>query len=272
MLDMLASFVNSSDGFQDCWVPFLTSFDRYGSVLREGPVYLNTERIAYDWPGINLKATCTWPVSETKRPSWSECFIRGLHQIREPYVLYLQEDYFLKQAVDDAYIAGALDAIRRDESVGVIYLNQYGPQFKQSQRYSDSLVEILPPSRYLVCTQAAIWRKDFLLSLIRSWENGWMFEIFGSLRSRHARHKFLSIQPEIMRRSPVFDYIYTGVIKGKWKEECESFFKQNGILVDLSKRGIYQQRGRTKSRLEVAWKLCAYPTGFLRSLASVVRA
>lgn len=81
----------------------------------------------------------------------------------------------------------------------------------------------------------------------------------GNLKSRHVERYFA-------RTSIVPDFMLQPREKGAPVRQYGSF------LVDLSKRCIYQQRGRTKSRLEVAWKLCAYPTGFLRSLASVVRA
>lgn len=267
---MLATFVNSSDGFQDCWVPFFSLFNLYGGSLRETPIYLNTERAKVDWQGLSLKATAVWPRDEVTRPTWSMCLLRGLQQVGEPYVLYLQEDYFLKQHVNDRRIADALEVLCRDPKAGVVYLS-YGPMFNRSDEHSDGVVRIRPPARYLVSTQAAIWRKDFLLSLICDWENGWMFEKFGSVRARQSQYKFLSIRPDIIVESPAIEYVMTGIIKGGWKEECKDLFLQHHVATDFSVRGFYQERGRLKSKLEVARKLFGSPNAALRSLASIVR-
>ncbi len=60
----LAVFVNSSDGFQDCWQPFFELFRSYGGFLWYFPIYLNTERSQFDSGGINLESTKVWPVEK----------------------------------------------------------------------------------------------------------------------------------------------------------------------------------------------------------------
>jgi hypothetical protein len=269
MLDSLSVFVNSSDGFRDCWQPFFDLYSRYGGTLLQAPLYLNTEKAEYTYPGINIIPTRVWPDSEAVRPSWSECLLRGLNTVQTPYMLYMQEDYFLRSPLSTAVLAKALDILHNDSSVGVIYLNKFGPQFLHARPFADGFVEILRPARYLVSMQAAIWRKDFLGSLVCAWENGWMFEKFGSLRVRKSNYKLLSVAPQIMNSSPVIDYVYTGVIKGQWKSECIELFEQHEIKVDFSKRGFYREMGRLKSRVEVLRKLVASPSSAVRSLLTV---
>ncbi len=269
MCGPLAVFVNSSDGFQDCWPPFFNFFRRYGGMLCDLPLFLNTERASCCCEGLAVTSTLVWPIGEVQRPTWSECLVRGLRRVNKPYVLYLQEDYFLKRRVDDSQIAAALDLVSRDPEVGVVYLNKHGPAFQRSRPYSKGFVEICRPARYTVSTQAAIWRIDFLLSLIRPWENGWMFEKFGSARSRHARQKLLSVSPEIMAASPVVDYVYTGVIKGKWNTDCKMLFEEHDIQIDLTHRGFYHEVGRLVTRFEVLKKLMSEPVGTLRSIANL---
>lgn len=270
-IDSLAVFVNSSDGFQDCWPPFFELYRRYAGTLRNLPLYLNTERVRCTVAEPGAIATAVWPQTEGKRPTWSECLKRGLHCVRETYVLYLHEDYFLTRQVDDARIAAALEILRRDDSVGVIYLNQYGPQFRHSRPHSSGVVEVCRPARYLASTQAAIWRKQFLVSLLRPWENGWTFEKCASLRIRRSSARILSVSPEVMACHPVIDYVYTGVMKGRWNPDCVPLFDEHGIPVDFARRGFYCERGRWKSRLEVLGKIMASPQSALRSVVSLVR-
>lgn len=266
----LTVFVNTSDGFADCWDPFFRLFDTYAGILRTLPVYLNTERLNYEWRGLSLTATAVWERSETQRPTWSECLARGLAKTPTPYVLYLHEDYFLTRPVDDAAVVAAVELLDRDPAIGVVYLNRYGPQFHRHEPCSGGFVRILPPARYLVSAQAAIWRKDFLQGLIRPWENAWMFEKFASQRVQRGNRKLVSVAPRTMATTPVIDYVYTGVIKGQWQAECVALFDQHGIRLDFEKRGFYRDRGRLKSRVEVLARLMEHPARTFRSLLSLL--
>jgi hypothetical protein len=267
----LSIFVNTSDGFSDCWPPFFKLFERYGGVLRRSPIYLNTERASFDWPGLDIRCTKVWPAGVSGPLNWSECFTAGLDVVTGPYVFYLQEDYFLDRPVRDEVIAEALLKLQGDETIGVVYLNEQGPKYRTSRPYENGFREILPPARYLVNTQAAIWRKDFLLSLIKPWENGWMFEKFGSVRARKAQQRFVTVSPEVMADGSVIDHVHTGIARGKWQVECLPLFEKEGIMVDFSRRGFYRRGSRMKFRLEVLRKLFGRPVPALRSILSLVQ-
>ncbi len=266
----LAVFVNTCDGYKDCWAPFFQLFERYGGKLRGLPIYLNTERETYAWPGLGLRSTAVWPAGCPERPSWGERAARGLEAVSEAYVLYLQEDYFLTCPVRDEVIERALEHMRKNDDVGVVYLSRHGPRSRASRPCGPGLIEIVPPAGYLVNTQAAIWRKSFLLSLLRPWENVWMFEKFASVRGRRAQSRYLSVAPEVLAESPVFDYGHTGIARGRWQAECVPLFEREGLAVDYSRRGFYRQRGRLKLRFEVLQKILESPGNALRSLMSLV--
>ncbi len=57
----LGIFVNTSDGFQDCWPPFFELFRQYGGSLCSCPVYLNTERAEFFDTRRNVYSTKAWP-------------------------------------------------------------------------------------------------------------------------------------------------------------------------------------------------------------------
>jgi hypothetical protein len=269
-LNSLAVFVNTSDGYKDCWPLFFQLFDRYAGALRERPVYLNTERLSFAWPGLSVVSTAVWPVARAERPGWGERCSAGLHAVHEPFVLYLQEDYFMTGPARGEVVENALAQLERDDSLGVVYLNAHGPRYRRSRDHSEGLIEILPPAGYLVNTQAAVWRRDFLLSLIEPWENVWMFEKFASVRGLRGGHRFLAVAPAVLAESPVFDYGNTGIARGQWQMECVPLFEREGLAVDFSRRGFYQMRGRLKFRLEVLARVFGNPADALRSLRSLV--
>lgn len=267
---MLAVLVNSCDGFADCWPAFFELFERYGGELKKAPIYLNTERKRFSWPGLNIHPTCVWPTSEPMRPTWSACLRKAIESISEPYILYFQEDYFLTLPVDDEAIFHGLFQLDSNPEVGVVYLGRFGPLYTRSRTYNDLLIEVVPPSRYLVSTQCGIWRKEFLLSLLREWENAWQFEIFASRRARGTGRKFLAASPEVISRRPPIDYVYTGIIKGRWKSDCVSLFAKEKINVDFTSRGMYSEPHALKRRMELIRRLTASPQSLLRSVGTLL--
>ena len=265
----LAVFINSSDGFDDCWDPFFKLYCQFAKDLCGIPVYLNTERKDYSWTGLKISSTMVSENDSGFRLTWSECLQRGLNKIEEPYILYLQEDYFLNGNVDIDLIKESLEMIRAQPDVGVVYLNSYGPQFQNVREINLNFVEILPPVNYLLSTQAAIWRKDVLISLICPWENGWMFEKFGSCRARKLKKRFLSLSKSLLSERNALDYVYTGIIKGKWNTKCVDLFRSQNILIDFSRRGFYKDSGRLKSRMEVIKKIFSHPVNAFRSVLTL---
>lgn len=266
----LAVFVNTSDGFSDCWGPFFTLFRRYAGSLCDLPIYLNTEREEFKWNGLDIRSTKVWPLSETVRPTWSECFLRGLQEVKETCVVLLLEDYFLDRPVRDTVILDAYARLESDASAGVVYLNKQGPSYKRSRPATEGLLQIIPPAKYLVNTQAAIWKKEFLARQLRRWENAWMFEIFASIRARDELGRFLIVAPEVMREKPVLEHLHTGIARGNWQVECVPLFEKEGIAVDFTRRGFYRAGNRFKYRYEVLKKLFERPGLAMRSILSLL--
>ena len=266
----LAAFVNTCDSFQDCWTPFFKLFEIYGGVLCAQPVYLNTERAEFQWNDLEVHSTKSWPPGERTLPTWCERFLNGLDHVKEDLVLYFQEDYFLKGVVRAELVREALDIFAGSPNVGVVYLNSHGPSVTRSRRHSENFLEVQPPARYLISTQAAIWRKEFLRSTIRNWENVWMFEKFGTLRARNTKWRFFAPTPSALEGGEIVDYLWTGVIQGKWKEDCPELFRQHGITVDFQRRGFYKEGTLVQHRLRIIKALYGRPVPALRSILSLL--
>lgn len=272
LANKVALFVNSSDGFDDCWPIFFDLLAEHAPRIAAGCVYLNTERKDYAHSRIpSMRATQVWAAGEV-RPTWSECLVRGLSTVTEPYVLYMQEDYFLDKSVRVDVLLRAVELLEKHSDIGMVNLNEHGPQFQRflqfEGREGQEFVRIKPPVRYFVSTQAAIWRRDYLASIVRPWENGWMFEKFASMRARGEQHA--SLHPALMRSDPVVSYVFTGVIKGQWCIDCVPLFERHGFKVDYEQRGFYADRGRLKSRFEVLKKMLAEPAATLKSIRSTL--
>lgn len=256
-------FVNSSDGFVDCWAPFFTLFDHYWP--EHGPVLLNTESV--NWCGAPDYVQCSQiALDQPVRLSWSECAIRGLRKIRTPLVLYFQEDYFLDRRVQHNVIQAATELMMADPAIGHVALTRHGslPPFAPSP-YA-GFETIAPTARYRVSTQAGLWRRDVLLSYLDPSENGWMFEILGTLRARRRADTFLVARYDKAVGGPAIHYTHTGIIKGQWHRDIPELFAQHGIRVPFEQRGFHNPPKRLFAKMAVARKLAERPGHVLRQL------
>lgn len=257
--------VNSSDGYEDCWMPFFTLLKRYWPEI-DVPILLNTEKTLWQFDGFEIK--CTQVQKKYDRHlTWSECLQEALLQVESDIVLYMQEDYFIEEPVNHQAILSLIELMQHNPEIKHIGLTHFGshPPFKP---YSDNrLWEISQKSRYRVATQAGLWKKNTLLSLMRPWESGWMFEIFGSIRASRRKDTLLTIKRDVGR--PLISYQGTGIVKGQWSQFMEPVFYRENIKVDFKKRGFYNDA--TPSiirRTKLFIKLISTP---LLSIKSIIR-
>lgn len=258
--------VNTSDGFEDCWPPFFTLLDKYWPQCK-APIYLNTETKNWNWPGKEV-ICCKVQGANISRLTWSECLIAALEQIKTPFVLYFQEDYFIHQQVNDDVIENAAKFMMDHPEVKHIALTRHG-SLGPYETYSVEPYQLIrQDARYRISTQAALWRVDTLKSYLRSEENGWMFEIYGTWRARRVKETFLSLKFDNEHGGPAIDYLHTGIIKGRWLNEIKQVFDQNGIEMDFSKRGYYEPKPPLIHKFELLGKLLKRPVYMARQFFS----
>lgn len=261
--DALTIFVNSSDGFGDCWPPFFKLLDIYWP--EHGRVLLNTE--TRTWPEAPNYVRCSQvALGEPERLSWSECVIRGIRQIDTPLMLYFQEDYFLERRVRHDAVAAAVAKMLEDPTIEHIALTRHGPLPPYRSYPDPDYALVAPNARYRISTQAGLWRCDALLSYLDRSENGWMFEILGTMRARRRDATFLVARHDAAAGGPAIDYTHTGIIKGQWHPAMPDLFARHDIAIDFEKRGFHTPPGRLFGKVAVARKLAERPGHVLRHL------
>jgi hypothetical protein len=254
--------VNSSDGFEDCWSPFFTLLKKYWPEY-ESPILLNTEKKQYDHDGLNIQCTKVQGNRES-RLTWSECLMAALSRVETPLVLYMQEDYFIEYPVDDQRVSELATLMLESPEIKHIGLTHFGsaPPFEPTS--DERLWSISQGSRYRISTQAGLWRKEALLAALLPWESGWMFEIFGTMRSSKRVETFLTVRRD--GTYPPIRYQHTGIIKGRWSRFAEPLFEKERIFVDFTRRGFYQEESTIARKVVLLRKLLSNPRGSLRSI------
>jgi hypothetical protein len=235
----LSIFVNTSDNFADCWLPFFQLFQNYWPNCPY-PIVLNTETKDFQYPGLDIHCSKV-AIGEQRRLTWSECLARSLDAIDTPYIFYLQEDYFLEAPVRAELIDTFLAELRANQA-DVIRIMECGGSGPWRPTENPLLWEVDRQAKYRIALQAALWRKATLRRHVRMHESPWQLEAFGSARARRIPEKVLCVNRDLFSRpeAEIFPYQATGVVSGQWERAIvEPLFAKHGIDLDFSLRGFY---------------------------------
>jgi hypothetical protein len=241
MTNFYSILINTCDKFDDCWDPFFKLFSIYWPDYK-GRIYLNTEYKNYDYEGLHiipLKVCQNNHVQKEERATWSQCLKWALEGIDSDIVLYMQEDYFLKDVVKNDIVEKYVELMYENPDIQCIHLTDQAVTAEDKSVF-DHLNNVLYSQRYRVSCQAALWRKAELLNLIREYENAWEFEEFGSMRSAILKRDYYAVDKMYVRLNhfEIIPYIFTGIVQGRWYKETVPLFEKHGIKIDFSKRGF----------------------------------
>lgn len=241
----LTVLVNSTDTFNDCWPPFFHLFKQYWPSC-PCDVVLNTETREYSDPELRLECSRVQagdPVNSPRLP-WSDCLIRCLNAVRTPFVLYLQEDYFLSGPVDQTFVAQCID-VMVEHNVPHIRLMEVDDRARYRESNLHPLLwQIDQRANYRVSLQAGLWNVAALKNLLRPGESAWTFERRGSVRAISRPDVFLcqSLDHFNHRGRYPLPYRPTGIVRGKWYAPAVvELFAAHGISVDYAKRGFHAE-------------------------------
>ena len=236
-----AILINTCDKFEDCWDPFFKLFSIYWPNF-EGRIYLNTEYKDYSYPGLNIttvKGCLAHNIRQNKRATWSQCLKWALESIPENIILYMQEDYFIKDFVKSDIIDDFFNIIYSNPEIKCIHLTDQALSSNKIKRFGN-LEKVNLRQKYRVSCQAALWDKAELKNLVREWESAWEFEEFGSKRSAIIKNDYYVVSKDFVKKNEyeIIPYVFTGIVQGRWFEEVVEVFNKHNINIDFSKRGF----------------------------------
>lgn len=231
--DTCTVLVNSCDSYEDTWEPFFKIFKIQWPDCPY-PIVLNTESKKYADSELNIR--CPNNFIETDEISWGKRLISVLKSIESEYVIFLLDDFFFTDRVDQERIEECIRWMDEDKSISVFSFRRTHQPNIQDGNYPH--FERRPQTaEYRLNCQAAIWRRKKLISYIRPHESPWEWEIYGSIRSSKYKEKFYSAienEPYVFQ----YDIMKYGIIRGKWSKTTVDFLRSYGIQVNYAKRGF----------------------------------
>jgi hypothetical protein len=228
----LSVVVLSCDAYADAWPPFFTLLERFWPDCPY-TVYLVSETLGFDHPRVKV-------LTPGQLMPWSDRLKWALEKIASSHVLLLLEDYLLLKVVDQARVASYFEWL---VAQGGAYLRLIPvPEPPRALAADATLGELPVGTSYRTSTQAAIWKKGVLHSLLIPNETAWSFERDSVARSSHISG-FYSLTLDAMghpyeRGSYPMVYYCTAINKGKWRAEAIRQFELLGVYIDTSKRGV----------------------------------
>ncbi|MBF0105204.1 MAG: hypothetical protein HQM16_07740 [Deltaproteobacteria bacterium] len=218
IMDDCALLISSCDGYADLWTPFFNLLHKNWPDC-PFPVFLITEEKR---PVIDHVT----PLALGKNLDWSSLLLKALDAVGSTCVLFMLEDFFLREPIDTQRILHLLGQMKNDALNMLRVTPNRGPNRGIDGK---EFGEISREAPYRVSTQAAFWRVTVLKNLLVAGESAWQFEMYGSTRSRDLAN-FVAVWQDALT------YRHHVVERGKWFPWEYNRFKKMNIGVDIKAR------------------------------------
>ena len=213
----VAILVSSCDAFFDAWRPFVFFFRKHWADC-PFPVFLIVNR-------LQVRSTLLQPIPVGPDRDWASNMQVALSHIPQPYILYMQEDYFLNGPVKSNQLAGDFAyAFEHDAASFCFYARS---QLEHDFQPLNDRFGIVPPnSDGRTRLQVTLWKKEALASALRPGESAWNMEARASERTRD----LLSLS--YMRRDNVpIPYLMSAISRRLWTREAISLCQKEGLEI-----------------------------------------
>lgn len=213
----VAIIVSSCDAFFDAWRPFVFFFRKHWSDC-PFPIFLIVNRLR-----VRSNFIQAIPVGPDR--DWAANMHVALKQITQPYVLYLQEDYFLNGLVKREQLAADFAyAFERDAASFCFYGRS---QLERDFVTLNDRFGIVPrESDGRTRLQATLWKREVLQSALRPGETAWNMEARASERTRD-----LLVLSYMRRDNVPIPYLMSAISRRLWTPQGISLCQREHLRI-----------------------------------------
>lgn len=223
--DSVAVVVSSCDAFFDAWKPFATFFEKFWGDCPLRCFLLTNE--------LQVRSSRFAAISLGPDRGWSSNLLAALDAFPHSYLLYFQEDYFLKEPVKQAQLAEDFAYLLQHGADSLCFRarSEPDPGFESlNERFG--IVPINSDGR--TRCQVTLWKKEALRSILRAGETAWDFEAKGSERTHGMR-----ILSYLQRENTPISYLMSAISRGLWMKEAIGLCRAHKVAIDPYFRPVY---------------------------------
>jgi len=213
----VAIVVSSCDAFFDAWRPFVFFFRKHWSDC-PFPVFLIVNR-------LQVRSNLIRPIGVGPDRDWAANMQVALRQIPQPYVLYLQEDYFLNGPVDREQLAADFAYAFEHDAASFCFYGRSQLE-RDFVKLNDRFGIVPRESDGRTRLQATLWKKGVLQSALRPGETAWNMEARASERTRD-----LLTLSYMGRNNIPIPYLMSAISRRLWTPEAISLCQKENVRI-----------------------------------------
>lgn len=220
----MAILVVSCDAYADVAKYFFPLLKRYWPDCNYNIYFINNT-LNEDYENVTV-------INGGLNMDWSGRVKSALNNIKEKYVLFMLEDYYIGEPVDSSEIMQAINIMESEKLLYYKITNK--PKGTKKYKNYNFLSTIPDNQPYGINLQAAIWKKDFFLNILGEIDcSAWKVEInqLKNVKSKYSK----DIEGCVVDTRNIID-IHNGVIKGKWVPKTLHYFRKRDFYIDTGKR------------------------------------
>lgn len=192
---------SSCDIYDDAWVPFFTQLKKFWPEF-DMPIYIGTETKTFKFDGFDIR--CPLADGPIYR-QWSERLLELLKYINTEYVLFALDDFWLTAPVDNTMFERIYSYMKQDKRMGFVCLKQEIVPERTSANEMASVAECeypelwrcLKDKSFRITTQFGLWKRSYLIKILRAHESAWYFETRATWRSKFYWERVYDVKKSI---------------------------------------------------------------------------
>lgn len=236
-------FVSSCDQYADAWHPFFSLLEKHGGSLCKRPICLCSETKTYTHHSLSIRT-----FQYRKNSTWSQRIKAALSTIDTEYILFIIDDYFLLDSINENTLQLVLEYLKNNKDVGYLSIPNKPMSTTTTSTEVAEKIDLTTKRLYLT---VSFWKTDYMKRILRKHESIWDFERYSVLR--------VPLYPEkVMQLNPSYPILYHylqpssikngldivgegyGIVRGRWLRSTKDLFEQHNIEVCFENMGWYQ--------------------------------
>ncbi|WP_295087746.1 hypothetical protein [Ruminococcus sp.] len=209
----MTMLILSCDGFSDLWDGHVKLLEQNWPD-RNMDTYIVTDKPSdKDYPNVGI-------ISAGEGIEWSERLKAAIEHVKTDYVFITLDDYYLIKKVSDKSIGSLLKMMIKENVDYVRLFNRPKKSILDELEGYKGIHRINTKCNYSVNLYSGLWKKDFILAMIKEPQNAWQFEVALSKRANEYGAKCVMSQRNEFK-------ILDVVRKGKLLHNSYYYFKRH---------------------------------------------